>query len=105
MSFLRPRRPGPLGRLSSHGVVGAGGPTWPGKSSGDHGLLKAPIPFRRLAPTMTIASITRENVLAFRQRATFLHRRLPPVRLGVAALAGLQAICPRSAESAISGHI
>src|SRR5881398_1190 len=105
MSFLRPRRPGPLGRLSSHGVVGAGGPTWPGKSSGDHGLLKAPIPFRRLAPTMTIASITRENVLAFRQRATFLHRRLPPGRLVEAAFAGLQDSAPRSAVLALHARV
>src|SRR5881396_2081417 len=105
MSFLRPRRPGPLGRLSSHGVVGAGGPTWPGKSSGDHGLLKAPIPFRRLAPTMTIASITRENVLGFRQRATFLHRRLPPVRLVEAAFAGLQDSAPRSAVLALHARV
>src|SRR3981189_1603799 len=45
--------------------------------------------------TMSIPSLTRENVLAFRQRATYLHRRLPPGRLADAAFAGLQDSNPR----------
>ena len=91
--------------MSSHAALGAGGPISAGKSSGEHGLLKAPIPFRRPAPTMAIASITRENVLAFRQRATFLHRRLPPGRLVEAAFAGLQDSAPRSAVLALHARV
>src|SRR5438094_9393739 len=54
---------------------------------------------------MTIASITRENVLAFRQRATLLHRRLPPGRLVEAAFAGLQDSAPRSAVLALHARV
>src|SRR5436853_6077782 len=50
-----------------------------------------------LLPAMAIPSIARENVLAFGQRATFLHRRLPPGRLVDAAVEGLQDSAPRSA--------
>src|SRR2546430_1527527 len=39
---------------------------------------------------MATPSITREKVLAYRQRATYLHSRLPPGRLVEAAFAGLQ---------------
>src|SRR6266566_7412677 len=54
---------------------------------------------------MAIASITRENVLAFRQRATYLHRRLPPGRLVEAAFAGLQDSAPRSAVLALHARV
>ena len=54
---------------------------------------------------MAIPSITRENVLAFRQRATFLHRRLPPGRLVDAAFAGLQDSAPRSAVLALHARV
>src|SRR5438046_3560931 len=54
---------------------------------------------------MAIPSITRENVLAFRQRATFLHRRLPPGRLIDAAFAGLQDSAPRSAVLALHARV
>src|SRR5438270_13627100 len=54
---------------------------------------------------MAIPSITRENVLAFRQRATFLHRRLPPGRLVDAAFAGLQDSSPRSAVLALHARV
>jgi hypothetical protein len=54
---------------------------------------------------MAIPSITRENVLAFRQRATYLHRRLPPGRLGEAAFAGLQDSSPRSAVLALHARV
>src|SRR2546421_77267 len=58
-----------------------------------------------LTSTMAIPSITRENVLAFRQRATFLHRRLPPGRLVDAAFAGLQDSAPRSAVLALHARV
>src|SRR5437899_2719993 len=58
-----------------------------------------------LLPAMAIPSITRENVLAFRQRATFLHRRLPPGRLVDAAFAGLQDSAPRSAVLALHARV
>src|SRR5207244_1206628 len=58
-----------------------------------------------LLPAMAIPSITRENVLAFRQRATFLHRRLPPGRLVDAAIAGLQDSAPRSAVLALHARV
>src|SRR5437899_4809918 len=54
---------------------------------------------------MAIPSITRENVLAFRQRATFLQRRLPPGRLVDAAFAGLQDSAPRSAVLALHARV
>ena len=54
---------------------------------------------------MAIPSITRENVLAFRQRATHLHRRLPPGRLVDAAFAGLQDSAPRSAVLALHARV
>src|SRR5881396_2687920 len=54
---------------------------------------------------MAIPSITREKVLAFRQRATFLHRRLPPGRLVDAAFAGLQDSAPRSAVLALHARV
>ena len=55
--------------------------------------------------TMAIPSITREHVLAFRQRATHLHRRLPPGRLVEAAFAGLQDSAPRSAVLALHARV
>jgi len=58
-----------------------------------------------LLPAMAIPSIARENVLAFRQRATFLHRRLPPGRLVDAAFAGLQDSAPRSAVLALHARV
>src|SRR5437867_1957257 len=54
---------------------------------------------------MAIPSITRENVLAFRQRATHLHRRLPPGRLVEAAFTGLQDSSPRSAVLALHARV
>lgn len=54
---------------------------------------------------MAIPSITRENVLAFRQHATHLHRRLPPGRLVEAAFAGLQDSSPRSAVLALHARV
>jgi len=54
---------------------------------------------------MAIPSVTRENVLAFRQRATYLHRRLPPGRLVEAAFAGLQDCAPRSAVLALHARV
>src|SRR5256885_3313322 len=54
---------------------------------------------------MAIPSIKREKVLAFRQRATFLHRRLPPGRLVDAAFAGLQDSAPRSAVLALHARV
>jgi len=54
---------------------------------------------------MAIPSITRENVLTFRQRATYLHRRLPPRRLVEAAFAGLQDSAPRSAVLALHARV
>src|SRR2546423_9211917 len=54
---------------------------------------------------MAIPSITRENVLAFRQRATFLYRRLPPGCLVDPAFAGLQDSAPRSAVLALHARV
>ncbi|HYS71055.1 MAG TPA: crosslink repair DNA glycosylase YcaQ family protein [Thermoplasmata archaeon] len=54
---------------------------------------------------MAIPSITRENVLAFRGRATYLHRRLPAGRLVEAAFAGLQDSAPRSAVLALHARV
>ena len=54
---------------------------------------------------MAIPSITRENVLAFRQRTTHLDRRLPPGRLVEAAFAGLQDSSPRSAVLALHARV
>src|SRR5881275_327395 len=54
---------------------------------------------------MATRSITREKVLAFRQRATYLHRRLPPGRLVEAAFAGLQDSSPRSAVFALHARV
>src|SRR6266704_4100704 len=54
---------------------------------------------------MATPSITREKVLAFRQRATYLHRRLPPGRLVEAAFAGLQDSSPRSAVLALRARV
>src|SRR3989454_12736092 len=54
---------------------------------------------------MAVPSITRENVLAFRQRATYLHARLPPSRLVNAAFAGLQDSAPRSAVLALHARV
>src|SRR6059058_5523042 len=54
---------------------------------------------------MATPSITREKVLAFRQRATYLHRRLPPRRLVEAAFAGLQDSSPRSAVLALHARV
>ncbi len=58
-----------------------------------------------LAATMAVPSITRENVLGFRQRATYLHRRLPQGRLVEAAFAGLQDSSPRSAVLALHARV
>ena len=58
-----------------------------------------------LRSTMATRSITREKVLAFRQRATYLHRRLPPGRLVEAAFAGLQDSSPRSAVLALHARV
>src|SRR5882762_5042585 len=55
--------------------------------------------------TMSVPSLTREHVLAFRQRATYLHRRLPPGRLVEAAFAGLQDSAPRSAVLALHARV
>jgi len=55
--------------------------------------------------TMATPSITRENVLAFRQRATHLTRRLPSGRLVEAAFAGLQDSAPRSAVLALYARV
>src|SRR5437867_8361290 len=54
---------------------------------------------------MATRSIAREKVLAFRQRATYLHRRLPPGRLVEAAFAGLQDSSPRSAVFALHARV
>src|SRR5437870_13735100 len=54
---------------------------------------------------MATPSITREKVLAFRQRATYLHKRLPPGRLVEAAFAGLQDSSPRSAVLALHARV
>src|SRR6058998_2208045 len=54
---------------------------------------------------MATPSITREKVLAFRQRATYLHRRLPRKRLVEAAFAGFQDSSPRSAVLALHARV
>src|SRR3989441_1694438 len=54
---------------------------------------------------MATPSIAREEVLAVRQRATYLHRRLPPGRLVEAAFAGLQDGAPRSAVLALYARV
>ena len=54
---------------------------------------------------MASPSITREHVIAFRQRATYLHRRLPPARLVDPAFAGLQDSAPRSAVLALHARV
>jgi hypothetical protein len=54
---------------------------------------------------MAIPTLTREQVLAFRQRATHLHRRLPPGRLVDVAFAGLQDSAPRSAVLALHARV
>src|SRR5437867_1765613 len=54
---------------------------------------------------MAIPSLTRGKVLAFRHRAAFLHRRLPPGRLVDAAFAGLQDSAPRSAVLALHARV
>ena len=54
---------------------------------------------------MAIPSVTREHVLSFRQRATYLHRRLPPGRLVEPAFAGLQDSSPRSAVLALHARV
>src|SRR6266542_5120082 len=54
---------------------------------------------------MAVPSITRENVLGFRQRATYLHRRLPRDRLVEGAFAGLQDSSPRSAVLALHARV
>ena len=54
---------------------------------------------------MAVPSITRENVLGFRQRATYLHRRLPRKRLVEAAFAGFQDSSPRSAVLALHARV
>src|SRR6059036_1493153 len=54
---------------------------------------------------MAVPSISRENMLAFRQRATYLHKRLPPGRLVRAAFAGLQDSAPRSAVLALHARV
>src|SRR5256885_16697034 len=54
---------------------------------------------------MAVPPISRENVLAFRQRATYLHQRLPPGRLVRAAFAGLQDSAPRSAVLALHARV
>jgi Winged helix DNA-binding domain len=54
---------------------------------------------------MAIPSVTRENVLAFRQRATHLDKRLTPGRLIEAAFAGLQDSNPRSAVLALHARV
>jgi len=54
---------------------------------------------------MAIPTLTRENVLAFRQRATHLHRRLPHGRLVEAAFAGLQDSAPRSAVLSLHARV
>lgn len=54
---------------------------------------------------MSIPFITRENVLAFRQHATYLHRRLSSGRIVEAAFAGLQDSSPRSAILALHARV
>jgi Winged helix DNA-binding domain len=54
---------------------------------------------------MTVPSIDREHALAFRQRATHLHKRLPVERLTEAAFAGLQDSSPRSAVLALHARV
>ena len=54
---------------------------------------------------MDILSVSREQVLAFRQRATYLDGRLPPERLVEPAFAGLQDSAPRSAVLALHARV
>src|SRR2546427_2915741 len=54
---------------------------------------------------MAVPSITRENLLSSRQRATYLHARLPHSRLVNAAFAGLQDSAPRSAVLALHARV
>src|SRR2546427_5635789 len=54
---------------------------------------------------MTAPSIDRDHALAFRQRATHLHKRLPLERLTEAAFAGLQDSSPRSAVLALHARV
>jgi hypothetical protein len=54
---------------------------------------------------MTSPSINREQALAFRQHATYLHKRLPLERLTEAAFAGLQDSSPRSAVLALHARV
>ena len=54
---------------------------------------------------MSILPIVRENVLGFRQHATYLDRRLPRARLVDAAFAGLQDSSPRSALLALHARV
>src|SRR5256884_6718837 len=54
---------------------------------------------------MAVPSISRDNALAFRQRATHLARRLPAGRLVEAAFAGLQDSAPRSAVLALHARV
>src|SRR3989442_1625630 len=54
---------------------------------------------------MTTPAIDREHALAFRQRATYLHKRLPLERLTEAAFAGLQDSSPRSAVLALHSRV
>src|SRR5690242_748574 len=67
--------------------------------------LRRHVLFGPIAVRMAISTLTRENVLAFRQRATHLHRRLPPGRLVDVAFAGLQDSVPRSAVLALHARI
>lgn len=54
---------------------------------------------------MTVEIIPRKQVLAFRQHANFLHKRLPRSRLVEAAFAGLQDSSPRSAVLALHARV
>lgn len=54
---------------------------------------------------MTAPSIDRDRALAFRQRANYLHKRLPLERLTEAAFAGLQDGSPRSAVLALHARV
>ena len=54
---------------------------------------------------MTAPFIDREHALAFRQHATYLHKRLPLERLTDAAFAGLQDSSPRSAVLALHARV
>src|SRR5437899_7640701 len=54
---------------------------------------------------MAIPAIARERARASRQRATYLHMRLPPGRLVDPAFAGLQDSAPRSAVLALHARV